>query len=80
MVSQSRALPKCDAAALLDALAAGGLFGLEDTGGPKIPTHAIEAQAGPWRRVFYPKELPDAVMKHVHPLLEKADPELWKKP
>jgi hypothetical protein len=80
LVSQGWALPKDDAARLLNALVADGLFDLEDTLGQKFPNHGIDAHAGPWRRVSHPKDMPDAVMKHLRPLLEKADPEVWKKP
>jgi hypothetical protein len=74
------AIPAADAAKLLDALAADGLFDVETTGGQKFPHHYVQATAGRWKATLFPKEMPDAVMKHLRPLLEKGEPELWKKP
>jgi len=78
-VNEAWTIPAHDAAKLFDALVADGLFDLADTGGGKFPYHRVEATAGKWKMVFHPKELPEAVMKHLRPLLEKADPDVWKK-
>ena len=73
-------LPKKDAEALLDALTASGVFDLETTKGDQFPMHMFDVRGGRWRTNFYPKEVPDVTMKHLRPLLEKADPTVWKKP
>jgi hypothetical protein len=72
-------LKRDEAEKLFDALIADGLADLDDTGKGKFPSHSVQVFAGKWSTVFYPKEMPDAVMKHFRPLLEKADPAAWKK-
>lgn len=79
LVDHGWAIPAADAAKLLDALVTDGLFDLTDTLGGKFPSHHIEASAGRWRTTLFPKQMSDAVMKHLRPLLEKGEPELWKK-
>ncbi len=80
LVDESWTIPAKDAAAILDGLIAGGLFELSDTRGGKFPNHYVEARAGRWKTALFPKEMSDPVMKHLRPLLEKADPATWKKP
>jgi hypothetical protein len=74
------AIPAADAAKLLDTLVSDGLFDLADTGGQKLPNHYVQATVGRWKATLFPKEMPDAVMRHLRPLLEKGEPEFWKKP
>jgi hypothetical protein len=71
-------IPAKDAAALLDALVADGLFDLEDAGRDKFHSHSIDVAAGKWRTNFYLKELPEKFLKPLLPLLRKADAEFWK--
>jgi hypothetical protein len=71
-------IPAKDAEALLDALVADGLFDLEDIGRDKFPSHMIDAQVGRWSTNFHVKELPEKLLKHLQPLLKKADAEFWK--
>jgi len=80
LVDEAWSIPGADAAELLDALIGDGVLDLPDTLGGKFPNHYVEAHAGKWRSSLHPKEMPDAVMKHLRPLLEKADPDIWKKP
>ena len=79
LVNESWSIKPGEAETLLDALIACGLLGAADTGGGKFPDHFVQIQAGKWRTALHPKELPDAAMKLLRPLLEKADPEVWKK-
>jgi hypothetical protein len=72
-LSESWTIPAKDAAAMLDALVTDGLFDLADTAGQQFPNHLIEATAGRWQQAFSPKEMPDSVMKHLKPLLEKSE-------
>lgn len=71
-------IPAADAAAILDALAAGGVLTAEDVGPGKFPVHRVEAQVGRWFALFYLPERPEVVTKHLLPLMRKADPEFWK--
>jgi hypothetical protein len=79
ILSESWTIPAKDAASILDALVTDGLFDLADTGGQKFPNHRIEATAGRWQQAFFPKEMPDSVMKHLKPLLEKSELASWKR-
>lgn len=78
LVKEEWKIPAKDAEALLDALVADGLFDLEDTLGGKFPNHRIIAHSGRWYTTFYPKAMPEKLMKHLLPLMKKADAEYWK--
>ncbi|MBM3978968.1 MAG: hypothetical protein FJ304_01535 [Planctomycetes bacterium] len=67
-----------EAESLFDALAADGLFDLDDAGAAMYPSHTVTAHAGRWSATFAPKELPAKVTKHLLPLLKKADADYWK--
>jgi len=71
-------MPAKDAEALLDSLAADGLFELADGDGDKYPGHLIEAATGKWRIAIRPKEIPEKLLKPMLPLLKKADADFWK--
>ena len=79
LVNESWSLKAEDAEKLLDALLAGALLDVPDTGGDKFPNHLVQVWAGRWRTSLHPKEMPEGAMKHLRPLLEKADPAVWKK-
>lgn len=79
VVSAEQTIPAADTAALLDALAADGLFDADAAAdGGRYPNHLVQAAAGRWRLHYYPKELPEKAAKRLLPLLQKADPEFWK--
>lgn len=65
---------------ILDALVADGLLDLKDAAPDAAARYHVQVFSGKWTIETWPKALPDAVMKHLRPLLEKADPEAWKKP
>lgn len=73
-------IPKDEAAKLLDALAADGALDLKDAPPAAAAAYHVQVFSGRWTIETRPAELPDAVMKHLRPLLEKADPAVWKKP
>ena len=72
-------IDSAEAAKLLDALAAAGALDIADATGAAIPKYHVQVFAGRWTIEARPVELPDAVMKHLRPMLEKADPTVWKK-
>lgn len=79
LVSESWSIGRMEAVTLLESLLAEGLFDEPDTLGAVFPKHVVQMHAGKWRNTLYPKELPARAMKLLAPLLEKADPEIWKK-
>lgn len=76
LMNESWKLVAKDAAALLDALVTDGL--LAPVTGKIDPGYFVEAHAGRWTTTFKPGKPSDAVMKHIRPLLRKADAEFWK--
>jgi hypothetical protein len=72
-------IDKDEAAKLLDALAADGVLDLKDAPPGTAAAYHVQVFSGRWTIETRPAELPDAVMKHLRPVLEKADPEVWKK-
>ena len=75
-VNKNWTIPAKDAAALLDALVADGLFA--PAAGKVDPGYYVEAQAGRWTASFQPGKPSEKLMKHFLPLLIKADAEFWK--
>ena len=61
-------------------LVSDGLFDLADTGGQKFPNHYVQATVGRWKATLFPKEMPDAVMKPLRPLIETGKAASRKKP
>jgi hypothetical protein len=72
-------IPAKEAEALLDALAADGLYSLPaGRNRDRLPTHTVEGHAGVWRTLSWANDRPRPIEKHVVPMLRKNDPEFWK--
>ncbi len=78
VVSELKGIGQEEAAKILDALAADGALDIAGAGPNVVPPFHVQVFAGKWVIESRPEKLPDAVMKHIRPLLEKADPEFWK--
>jgi hypothetical protein len=72
-------IDKDEAGKLLDALTAAGVLDLKDAPPGTASTYHVQVFSGRWTIETHPAELPEALMKHLRPVLEKADPEVWKK-